>query len=77
MDFKYVCNFYYLNFNFFFLFYFIVVQAAVVEFARAYVDKNANTEEITEKDEDHFIVFMPEIDRYMMGGNMRLGARTT
>ena len=56
------------------------MQAAVIEYTRTFLGKNAaNSQEFVPDiaDEDAAVIFMPEGDRYAMGGTMRLGARTT
>ena len=54
------------------------MQIAVIEFARHVCGiKNATSEELQASAEDKVIVYMPEIDRKTMGGNMRLGIRPT
>jgi len=53
-------------------------QAMVVEYARNVLEwENANSTEFDEKSPHPVVVFMPEIDKETMGGNMRLGARIT
>lgn len=53
-------------------------QAMVVEYARNVIGwKDANSAEFCEETAHPVVVFMPEIDKDTMGGNMRLGARNT
>ncbi|GFH58641.1 CTP synthase [Chaetoceros tenuissimus] len=53
-------------------------QAMVVEYARNVIGwDDANSAEFDESTAHPVIVFMPEIDKETMGGNMRLGARNT
>jgi CTP synthase len=53
-------------------------QAMVVEYARNILNwKDANSTEFDEQTKHPVVIFMPEIDRETMGGNMRLGARNT
>jgi CTP synthase len=53
-------------------------QAMVVEYSRNVLGwHDANSTEFDESSTHPVVVFMPEIDRQTMGGNMRLGARTT
>lgn len=50
----------------------------VVEYARNVIGwKDANSAEFDESCGHPVVVFMPEIDKETMGGNMRLGARNT
>jgi CTP synthase len=54
------------------------LQIAVIEYARNVLKwEDANSEEFdtNKKSTHHVVVFMPEIDRTHMGGNMRLGLR--
>jgi CTP synthase len=55
------------------------MQIAVIEYARTVCGMaDATSEEFKkEGEEDHVIVFMPEIDKTTMGGTMRLGRRAT
>lgn len=56
------------------------MQAAVIEYARAMLNKpQANSSEFAPDipEEDAAVVFMPEGDREKMGGTMRLGVRKT
>ncbi|KAE9969900.1 CTP synthase [Venturia inaequalis] len=55
------------------------MQIAVIEYARNVANiKGATSEEFKQGvDADEVIVFMPEIDKVTMGGNMRLGRRPT
>jgi CTP synthase len=54
------------------------MQTAVIEFARNVIGwKDANSEEFAPNAEHKVVVFMPEIDKFHMGGTMRLGKRTT
>jgi len=55
------------------------MQLAVIEYARNVLEeKQADSEEFeTGGAGPHFVVYMPEIDRGQLGGNMRLGGRTT
>lgn len=54
------------------------MQLAAVEFARNVMGRpSATSEEFSGPNGDNVVVFMPEIDRETMGGNMRLGARDT
>ncbi|GMM51339.1 CTP synthase [Starmerella bacillaris] len=53
-------------------------QIAVIEYARNVLNnKNATSEEFLPevKDEDKYILYMPEVDKSQMGGTMRLGER--
>lgn len=53
-------------------------QAMVVEYARNILGwEDANSTEFDEKTKHPVVIFMPEIDKTTMGGNMRLGARNT
>lgn len=54
------------------------MQLAVVEYARNICGiPGAASEEFTADTADPVIIFMPEIDKATMGGNMRLGLRPT
>ncbi|ETN39897.1 CTP synthase [Cyphellophora europaea CBS 101466] len=54
------------------------MQLAVVEYARNVVGlKGANSVELDAQTDDPIVIFMPEIDKATMGGNMRLGLRPT
>lgn len=54
------------------------MQLAVIEYARNVLHlEGANSVEINAKTADPIVIFMPEIDRETMGGNMRLGLRPT
>jgi CTP synthase len=54
------------------------MQLAVVEYARNVVGlSKANSIELDGKTENPVVIFMPEIDKTTMGGNMRLGLRPT
>lgn len=54
------------------------MQVAVVEFARNVCGmKGANSVELEAHTSDPVVIFMPEIDKSTMGGNMRLGSRPT
>ena len=56
------------------------MQAAVIEYTRTFLGRDAaNSQEFMPElgAEDAAVIFMPEGDRYAMGGTMRLGARTT
>lgn len=54
------------------------MQMAVIEYARNVLKiPSATTEEIDPENEHKLIIFMPEIDKLMMGGTMRLGAKIT
>jgi len=53
-------------------------QAMVAEFARNIVGwEDANSTEFDKDCKNPVVIFMPEIDKETMGGNMRLGARDT
>jgi len=53
-------------------------QAMVVEYARNILGwEDANSTEFDESSKHPVVIFMPEIDKETMGGNMRLGARNT
>lgn len=53
-------------------------QAMVVEYARNILGwEDANSAEFDENTSHPVVIFMPEIDKETMGGNMRLGARNT
>jgi len=53
-------------------------QAMVVEYARNILGwEDATSTEFDEKTKHPVVIFMPEIDKDTMGGNMRLGARNT
>ena len=50
----------------------------MVEYARNILGwEDANSTEFDEKSKHPVVIFMPEIDKETMGGNMRLGARNT
>jgi CTP synthase len=54
------------------------MQLAVVEYARSELKlAGANSEELDAKTDHPIVIFMPEIDKKTMGGNMRLGLRPT
>jgi CTP synthase len=56
------------------------MQAAVIEFTRQFLQRpHANSREFDKflPEDDAAIVFMPEGDKEVMGGTMRLGARRT
>lgn len=54
------------------------MQVAVIEYCRGELGLvTANSEEFDRDGTDNVIMYMPEIDPNTMGGNMRLGARTT
>jgi CTP synthase len=54
------------------------MQLAVVEYARNVCGlANANSVELDAATQNQIVVFMPEIDKATMGGNMRLGLRPT
>eukprot|EP01090_Pellita_catalonica_P004664 TRINITY_DN14484_c0_g1_i1.p1 TRINITY_DN14484_c0_g1~~TRINITY_DN14484_c0_g1_i1.p1 ORF type:complete len:563 (-),score=118.91 TRINITY_DN14484_c0_g1_i1:378-2066(-) len=54
------------------------LQIAVIEIARNIIGlKDANSTEFDEKTPHSVVMFMPEGDREVMGGTMRLGARVT
>jgi len=54
------------------------LQTAVIEYARDVMGMNdANSEEIDAQAIDKLVMFMPEIDTKTMGGNMRLGLKST
>lgn len=54
------------------------MQVAVVEFARNVCGmKSAHSVESDAQTPDPVVIFMPEIDKTTMGGNMRLGLRPT
>ena len=54
------------------------MQIAVIEYARNVCGlKNAHSEELDAQASDKVVLFMPEIDKATMGGNMRLGLRPT
>lgn len=56
------------------------MQIAVIEFTRNVLGRsNANSEEFmpTLPDSEKAVIFMPEGDRFQMGGTMRLGSRKT
>ena len=54
------------------------MQIAVIEYARNICGlKTAHSEELEAKADDKVVIFMPEIDKKTMGGNMRLGLRPT
>lgn len=53
------------------------MQIAVIEFCRNVLGiQDANTEEV-KSEGTQVIKYMPEIDKDMMGGTMRLGSRET
>jgi len=53
-------------------------QAMVVEYSRNVLGwEDANSAEFDENSAHPVVIFMPEIDKETMGGNMRLGARNT
>lgn len=54
------------------------MQLAVIEYARNVCGlKEAGSVELDERAPDPVVIFMPEIDKATMGGNMRLGLRAT
>lgn len=54
------------------------MQVAVIEYARNVCGmKGANSVELEAQTSDPVVIFMPEIDKTTMGGNMRLGIRPT
>merc|ERR1711977_445812 len=54
------------------------MQLAVIEYARNVCGlKSAGSVELEDHPSDPVIIFMPEIDKATMGGNMRLGLRPT
>jgi CTP synthase len=54
------------------------MQIAVIEYARNVCNlKSANSVELDAQAADPVVIFMPEIDKKTMGGNMRLGLRPT
>jgi len=54
------------------------MQIAVIEFGRNVLGwKDANSAEFDSKTKHPVIIFMPEIDQRVKGGNMRLGSRCT
>jgi CTP synthase len=56
------------------------MQAAVIEYTRSFLGRSlANSQEFFPEleGEDAAVIFMPEGDKNVMGGTMRLGARTT
>ena len=56
------------------------MQAAVIEYTRTFLGRNkANSNEFFPElsGEEAAVIFMPEGDKEVMGGTMRLGARTT
>ncbi|OCT48267.1 CTP synthase [Cladophialophora carrionii] len=54
------------------------MQVAVIEYARNVCGlKSAHSVELDARTTDPVVVFMPEIDKATMGGNMRLGLRPT
>ena len=54
------------------------MQLAVVEYASNELKlAGANSEELDPKTDNPIVIFMPEIDKKTMGGNMRLGLRPT
>lgn len=54
------------------------LQIATIEFCRNVLGlKNANSAEFDDNEENHVVVFMPEISKTHMGGTMRLGSKPT
>lgn len=54
------------------------MQIAVIEYARNVCGlSQAHSEELDSNSPDKVVIFMPEIDKATMGGNMRLGLRPT
>ncbi len=54
------------------------LQVATIEFCRNVLGiDNANSAEFDDDDENHVVVFMPEISKTHMGGTMRLGSKPT
>merc|ERR1712048_188841 len=54
------------------------MQVAVMEYARHVLGwKGANSTEFDEETKHPVVIFMPEIDQHIKGGNMRLGSRVT
>ena len=54
------------------------LQVATIEFCRNVLGiKNANSAEFDDNEENHVVVFMPEISKTHMGGTMRLGSKPT
>lgn len=54
------------------------MQIAVIEYARNVCGfKEASSVELNAQTPDPVVIFMPEIDKATMGGNMRLGLRPT
>ena len=54
------------------------MQIAVIEYARSVCGlKEASSVELDANTADQVVIFMPEIDKTTMGGNMRLGLRPT
>tara|TARA_B100001996_G_scaffold92631_1_gene69027 strand:- start:228 stop:1940 length:1713 start_codon:yes stop_codon:yes gene_type:complete len=54
------------------------LQVATIEFCRNVLGmKNANSAEFDDDEENHVVVFMPEISKTHMGGTMRLGSKPT
>ena len=53
-------------------------QAMVVEYSRTILHwEDANSTEFDEDTKNPVVLFMPEIDKDVMGGTMRLGSRNT
>eukprot|EP00494_Astrolonche_serrata_P024538 UN24797 len=53
-------------------------QVAVMEYARSVLGwKGANSSEFNSNTKHPVVIFMPEIDQHIKGGNMRLGSRAT
>merc|ERR1712217_484613 len=54
------------------------MQVAVIEYARSKLGwKDANSTEFNKDTKHPVVIFMPEIDQHIKGGNMRLGSRCT
>jgi CTP synthase len=54
------------------------LQVATIEFCRNVLGiRNANSAEFDDNEENHVVVFMPEISKTHMGGTMRLGSKPT
>jgi len=52
------------------------MQVAVIEYARSVLKwKKANSTEFDSETKHPVVIFMPEIDQHVKGGNMRLGSR--
>merc|ERR1719410_1094537 len=52
------------------------MQIMVIEYARHVLNlKDANSAEFDKETKNQVVIFMPEISKTEMGGNMRLGAR--